>query len=91
MSAGSYELEISWMGRPLVTNKANKMHWAAAGRERKAWGDAAIQAARIAKMPQETFWGGYSGYFQDPDGYYWEVVWGPMFDHAPDGSLLFRA
>ena len=44
--------------------------------------------ARIAKMPQETFWGGYSGYFQDPDGYYWEVVWGPMFDHAPDGSLL---
>jgi catechol 2,3-dioxygenase-like lactoylglutathione lyase family enzyme len=46
--------------------------------------------ATIAKAPQETFWGGYSGYFQDPDGYYWEVVWGPMFDHAPDGSLLFR-
>lgn len=29
---------------------------------------------RIAKQPQRVFWGGYSGYFQDPDGYYWEVA-----------------
>lgn len=28
----------------------------------------------IAKMPELVFWGGYSGYFQDPDGYYWEVA-----------------
>lgn len=53
---------------------------------------AQVQAlgAVIAKPPQETFWGGYSGYFADPNGYYWEVVWGPMFDHAADGSLRFR-
>lgn len=31
--------------------------------------------ARVVKEPQETFWGGFSGYFADPDGYYWEVAW----------------
>lgn len=46
--------------------------------------------ARIAKLPQDTFWGGFSGYFADPDGYYWEVAWGPMFDFAADGSLRFK-
>jgi uncharacterized protein len=51
---------------------------------------AAAIGARIAKAPQDTFWGGFSGYFADPDGYYWEVTWGPMFDFADDGSLRFR-
>lgn len=46
--------------------------------------------ARIAKPPQDTFWGGFSGYFADPDGYYWEVAWGPMFDFAADGSMRFK-
>ncbi len=45
--------------------------------------------AAIVKTPQDTFWGGFSGYFSDLDGYYWEVAWGPMFDFAPDGSLRF--
>lgn len=46
--------------------------------------------ASIVKAPEDTFWGGFSGYFADLDGYYWEVVWGPMFDFAPDGSLGFK-
>jgi predicted lactoylglutathione lyase len=46
--------------------------------------------ASIVKPPQDTFWGGFSGYFSDLDGYYWEVVWGPMFDFAPDGSLRLK-
>jgi hypothetical protein len=33
--------------------------------------------ARITKEPGDTFWGGYSGYFQDPDGHLWEVAWNP--------------
>lgn len=33
------------------------------------------QGGRIAKKPQTVFWGGYSGYFQDADGYYWEVAY----------------
>jgi len=33
--------------------------------------------ATIVKPAQETFWGGYAGYFQDPDQHLWEVVWNP--------------
>ena len=35
--------------------------------------------ANIIKPAQETFWGGYSGYFQDPDGHVWEVAWNPAW------------
>jgi uncharacterized protein len=38
--------------------------------------------AVIVKPGQITFWGGYAGYFQDPDGHLWEVVWNPEFDIA---------
>jgi catechol 2,3-dioxygenase-like lactoylglutathione lyase family enzyme len=34
--------------------------------------------AVIVKSAQETFWGGYAGYFQDPDQHLWEVVWNPQ-------------
>jgi catechol 2,3-dioxygenase-like lactoylglutathione lyase family enzyme len=33
--------------------------------------------ARIVKLAQDTFYGGYAGYFQDPDSHLWEVVWNP--------------
>lgn len=39
---------------------------------------AARAGARIVKPAQETFWGGYAGYFQDPDGHLWEVAWNPQ-------------
>jgi uncharacterized protein len=35
--------------------------------------------AHIVKPAQKTFWGGYAGYFQDPDGHMWEVAWNPAF------------
>jgi catechol 2,3-dioxygenase-like lactoylglutathione lyase family enzyme len=41
---------------------------------------------RIEKPAGDTFWGGYSGYFSDPDGYLWEVAWG-AFPIREDGSL----
>jgi uncharacterized glyoxalase superfamily protein PhnB len=34
--------------------------------------------ARLVKAPNTTFWGGYAGYFQDPDGHVWEVAWNPQ-------------
>ena len=43
--------------------------------------------AKIEKKAADTFWGGYSGYFSDPDGYLWEVAWG-AFDLRDDGSLI---
>ena len=42
--------------------------------------------ASITKPAAETDWGGYSGYFADPDGYLWEVAYG-AFDFNEDGSL----
>ena len=38
---------------------------------------AASAGASIVKPARECFWGGYAGYFQDPDGHLWEVVWNP--------------
>lgn len=35
--------------------------------------------ARIVKSAHDTFWGGYSGYFQDPDGHVWEIVFNPQW------------
>lgn len=46
---------------------------------------AARAGATIVKPAQPTFWGGYSGYFQDPDGHLWEVVYNP--DLIPGGSI----
>jgi len=34
--------------------------------------------ARITRKQHDTFWGGYAGYFQDPDGHLWEVAWNPQ-------------
>ena len=45
---------------------------------------------RIVKPPQNTEWGGFSGYFADPDGTYWEVAWGPMFAFTASGALRFK-
>lgn len=39
--------------------------------------DAQRAGARIVKPASPTFWGGYAGYFQDPDGHLWEIVWNP--------------
>jgi catechol 2,3-dioxygenase-like lactoylglutathione lyase family enzyme len=44
---------------------------------------ASTAGASIVKPAQKTFWGGYAGYFQDPDGHIWEVVWNPQWS-GPD-------
>lgn len=36
--------------------------------------------ANVTVPAHDTFWGGYSGYFQDPDGHLWEVVWNPEWE-----------
>jgi hypothetical protein len=58
--------------------------------------DEAIEQARaaggtIAREPGETFWGGYSGVFVDPDGHPWEVAHNPHWTLAPDGSVKLGA
>ena len=49
--------------------------------------DAVMEQARkagatIVKQAQDTFWGGYAGYFKDPDGHLWEIVWNPHWEIA---------
>jgi uncharacterized glyoxalase superfamily protein PhnB len=46
--------------------------------------------AKAKKRPQKTFWGGYSGYFSDPDGYLWEVVYNPSWKIDRNGSAILR-
>lgn len=43
--------------------------------------------ARVTKRPERVFWGGYSGYFADPDGHLWEVSYNPMIPLTDDGRL----
>ena len=40
--------------------------------------------AALVKPPQKVFWGGYSGYFKDPDGFLWEVAHNPHFWVGPE-------
>jgi catechol 2,3-dioxygenase-like lactoylglutathione lyase family enzyme len=49
--------------------------------------EALAAGATILKPASDTSWGGYSGYFADPDGYPWEVAHNPFFPFAADGSL----
>jgi len=54
--------------------------------------DAVVEEARaagaaITREPAETFWGGYSGAFADPDGHAWEIAHNPRWTLADDGSV----
>jgi hypothetical protein len=46
---------------------------------------AAAAGAHIVKRAEDTFYGGYAGYFQDPDGHLWEVAWNPALIPASRG------
>jgi len=47
--------------------------------------------ATIGRAPGETFWGGYSGVFVDPDGHPWEVAHNPHWELSPDGAVVLPA
>ena len=67
------------LGRPSTT-ELSLGHNVASRDEVDAVMEEALRAgARIVKPAQETFWGGYAGYFQDPDQHLWEVAWNPQW------------
>lgn len=49
----------------------------------KVVAQAVAAGATLVKKPQKVFWGGYSGYFKDPDGHLWEVAHNPLFWVGP--------
>ena len=52
-----------------------------------AFAHALACGATVVKAPEAVFWGGYSGYFADPDGHLWEVAHNPFFPLLDDGRL----
>lgn len=46
-----------------------------------------LKGAAIVCEPVDRVWGGYSGYFEDPDGHVWEVGWNPHWTFSPDGFV----
>lgn len=53
----------------------------------KAFAAALAAGGTALKAPEKVFWGGYSGYWADPDGHVWEVAMNPFWPLAEDGSL----
>jgi len=49
--------------------------------------DLRAKGVKILKEPQKVFWGGYSSYFADPDGFPWEVAYNPFFSFDENGNL----
>jgi len=49
--------------------------------------EAVAAGATLVKPARKTFWGGYSGYFADPDGHLWEVAHNPYFTLGADGRV----
>ncbi|HYJ34545.1 MAG TPA: VOC family protein, partial [Rhizomicrobium sp.] len=45
-----------------------------------AYAQAVAAGAKAIKPPSKAFWGGYSGYFADPDGHMWEIAFNPFMD-----------
>jgi uncharacterized protein len=56
-----------------------------------AMSEAAGAGATITRRAGDTFWGGYSGVFLDPDGYPWEVAHNPHWEIGEDGSVALNA
>ncbi len=84
--AGLSEQGSGFRGFALAHNVATK-------EEVRAVLDQAVAAGgQLVKPAQEVFWGGYSGYFVDPDGHLWEVAWNPHFWVGPqDGDERSRS
>ncbi len=79
------------MGREragLGTGAANLARNFATEAEVDAGFELALKAgATVIKRPEKVFWGGYSGYFADPDGHVWELAMNPFWPLGVDGTL----
>jgi predicted lactoylglutathione lyase len=54
-------------------------------------GEAVAAGAKLLKPGQKAFWGGYSGYFADPDGHLWEVAYNPFMPLDANGRVTLPA
>jgi hypothetical protein len=73
-----------WGGTTLALNLGSPAEVDAAIEEARATG------AKISREPAETFWGGYSGVFVDPDGHPWEIAHNPHWRLGEDGGTYLN-
>jgi uncharacterized protein len=66
------------VGKPSATEFCLAHNVASKAEVDEVMAQAGTAGALIVKPAHDTFWGGYSGYFQDPDQHLWEVTWNPQ-------------
>lgn len=50
--------------------------------------EAVAAGGTLVRAGYDIFWGGYVGFFADPDGFLWEIAWNPMFPLTEDGAIV---
>ena len=78
-------LDGTWSGITLAINERSQAD------VDRTMAQAQAAGATLTKPAQAVEWGGYAGYFADPDGHMWEVAWNPGCTIHPDGSTTFNA
>jgi uncharacterized protein len=73
--------ELTFRGVTLAQNVSSKTEVDAILKQ------AVNAGAKLQKPAQDVFWGGYSGYFSDPDGHLWEIAWNPHWTLNTDGTV----
>ena len=87
--AASPRTRASRTGRPGFCGHLARLQRALEGGGRRGLSPRRSRAgAHAVKPPHDVFWGGYSGYFADPDGHLWEVAWNPFFPIDEHGNLF---
>ncbi len=86
------DAELPALPRPAAF-RGTTLGWNCASRQDvdSAFARALAAGGRVLTLPHKTFWGGYSGYFADPDGHAWETVHAPMFPLNEQGALILPA
>jgi len=79
--AGVNDSEPGFSGIALAQNGRSKSE------VDETYAHALAAGAKPVKAPADTTWGGYSGYFADPDGHLWELAWNPFFPLDERGNL----
>ncbi len=86
--------DINEANPPTVGNGFNGITLAYNGKSKEEVDEVFLLAkksgANIIKEPETVFWGGYSGYFQDPNGFYWEVAYGDMWEFDENDMLIIK-
>ncbi len=87
------EINVSVLNNPAANAQRMTMAHNARSREDvdQIFDQLRSRGATILKEPVEVFWGGYSGYFADPDGHLWEVAHNPFWQVGEDGRITMSS